>query len=222
MSNTDIFNNPAFDTMLSAIASAEAQADAAKGDASTARSVLNTAKIDAYVELIAGIAPLTLRSGKFLKKADREHLTAELTAMLGDDKKSVIKKYRENSVKARVKFGIHGDNITPDMVREIFADQEIDSEAKLAKAVKADKEKSKAEKLAEAVYGGFKLAVDEDGQTVQTDKFVEGLTDEEIEEFLDQCAVQKAAREAARVAATEAASAKADENDVVNSVFEAA
>ena len=194
MSNTDIFNNPAFDTMLSAIASAEAQADAAKGDASTARSVLNTAKIDAYVELIAGIAPLTLRSGKFLKKADREHLTAELTAMLGDDKKAVIKKYRENSVKARVKFGIHGDNITPDI----------------------------ATRGNNHTTSGFKLAVDEDGQTVQTDKFSEGLTDEEIEQFLDHCAEMKAAREAARVAAAEAASAQADENDVVNAVFEAA
>jgi len=145
-----------------------------------------------------------------------------LTAMLGDDKKAVIKKYRENSVKARVKFGIHGDNITPDMVREIFADNEIDSEAKLAKAVKADKEKSKAEKLAEAVYGGFKLAVNEDGVTVETDKFVEGLSDDDIEEFLDHCAEMKAAREAARVAAADAASAQADENDTVNAVFEAA
>jgi len=58
--------------------------------------------------------------------------------------------------------------------------------------------------------------------TVETDKFVEGLSDDDIEEFLDHCAEMKAAREAARVAAADAASAKADENDTVNAVFEAA
>lgn len=222
MSNIDIFNTENFDAMLTAVSSAEQIVDAAKGDAEVARDSINSAKIDAYVALITGISPLSLRNNKHLKKADNDQLLGELTAMLGDDKKAVIKKYKENSVKARVKFNIHGDNVTEAMVRDIFADEGITSEAKLAKAVKADPIKSKAQQLAEAVYGGFKCKIDENGKTVTTDIFKEGLDDAEIEEFLDHCAEMKAAREAAREAAEKAAQAQADENDTVNAVFDAA
>jgi hypothetical protein len=69
-------------------------------------------------------------------------------------KEATAKRYVENSVGAIRMFELSGmDNATPEMVREFFDDSGIDSENKLAKAIKGEAEKSKAQHLAEQVVG---------------------------------------------------------------------
>jgi hypothetical protein len=61
-------------------------------------------------------------------------------------KEATAKRYVENSVGAIRMFELSGmDNATPEMVREFFDDSGIDSENKLAKAIKGEAEKSKAQ-----------------------------------------------------------------------------
>jgi hypothetical protein len=75
------------------------------------------------------------------------------------------------------------DNATPEMVREFLDAAGIDSENKLAKAIKGETEKSKAQMLAEQVVGKWSSAKDENGKVVQGNVFKDGLSDEDLEEF---------------------------------------
>jgi len=142
-------------------------------------------------------------------------------------KEATVKRYIENSVGAVRLLKDHFAEIptqyTPDAIVKDLAVLEIDSENKLAKAVKGESDKSKAERLAEQVVGKFSTKKDENGKVVQGDVFKDGLTDEELDEFhnivRELTAARKAYRDTQAAKAAEAEAAK--ENDTVDSTVEA-
>ena len=107
---------------------------------------------------------------------------------------------------------------TADAIVKDLAALEIDSENKLAKAVKGESDKSKAQRLAEQVVGKFSTKKDENGKQVQGDVFKDGLDDDELDEFQNVMRELMAARKAYRdAAAAKAAEAEAaNENDTVD------
>ena len=139
-------------------------------------------------------------------------------------KEATAKRYIENSVGAIRLFDLSGmDNATPQMVREFLDTSGIDSENKLAKAVKGETEKSKAQMLAEQVVGKWSTAKDDDGKIVQGNVFKDGLSDEELDEFQNVMRELMAARQAYRNSdAAKAAQAGADrENETVDAAVAA-
>ena len=139
----------------------------------------------------------------------------------GGCKDATAKKYLENSVAAKRKFGF-GDNTTPTAVMALFNDQGITSEAKLAKAVSPDDGKTAAEILAEKVIGKWSTKK-ENGKVVQGDKWKDGLTDAELVDFFDALRILEAERatyHANADAAKEAGKAVKKENDTVNDVVD--
>ena len=107
---------------------------------------------------------------------------------------------------------------TADAIVRDLAAMDIDSENKLAKAVKGESDKSKAQRLAEQVVGKFSTKKDENGKQVQGDVFKDGLDDDELDEFQNVMRELMAARKAYRdTAAAKAAEAEAaNENDTVD------
>ena len=107
---------------------------------------------------------------------------------------------------------------TADAIVKDLAALEIDSENKLAKAVKGESDKSKAQRLAEQVVGKFSTKKDENGKQVQGDVFKDGLDDDELDEFQNVMRELMAARKAYRdSAAAKAAEAEAaNENNTVD------
>jgi hypothetical protein len=137
-------------------------------------------------------------------------------------KEATAKRYVENSVGAIRMFELSGmDNATPEMVREFFDDSGIDSENKLAKAIKGEAEKSKAQMLAEQVVGKWSSAKDDNGKVVQGNVFKDGLSDDDLEEFQIAMRELMAARQAYRnSAAAKAAQADATDDGVAAYVAE--
>ena len=107
---------------------------------------------------------------------------------------------------------------TADAILKDLAALEIDSENKLAKAVKGEAEKSKARLLAERVVGKFSSKKDENGKIEQGDVFKDGLDDAELDEFHNEMRELMAARQAYRnaEAAKAAADQAANENETVD------
>ena len=104
---------------------------------------------------------------------------------------------------------------TPEYKALLAEFDKIDSENKLAKAVKGEPDKSKAQRLAEQVVGKFSSKKDDKGNRVQGDVFKDGLTDEELDEFENAMRELKAARTAYRNSeAAKAAEAEAAEENV--------
>ena len=103
-----------------------------------------------------------------------------------------------------------------------LAVMDIDSENKLAKAIKGEGEKSKAAILAERVVGKFSNRKDENGKLVQGDVFRDGLDDEELDEFQNVMRELMAARKAYRDsdAAKAAEKAAESENNTVDAVVD--
>jgi hypothetical protein len=113
------------------------------------------------------------------------------------------------------------DNATPEMVREFLDDAGIDSENKLAKAIKGEAEKSQAQMLAEQVVGKWSSAKDDNGKVVQGNVFKDGLSDDDLEEFQIAMSELMAARQAYRnSAAAKAAQADATDDGVAAYVAE--
>jgi hypothetical protein len=205
------------DTTINVINAAEAQIAGMKADNRANNEAANAQKISAYCELIASIAPVKLVKGN-LPRAVSKTLRAALLEEAGL-KEATAKRYIENSVGAIRLFDLSGmDNATPQMVREFFDGNGIDSENKLAKAVKGETEKSKAQMLAEQVVGKWSTAKDENGKAVRGDVFKDGLSDEELDEFQNVMRELMAARKAYRdtAAAKAAADSAAVENDTVD------
>jgi hypothetical protein len=213
----DIFNNANFDTTMNDIASAEASIANLRGE-NKARTMENNAntqqmnahKIDQYVSLIVAISPVDLvgsGKNKRLPSTVSKQLTEELGTYI---KPATAKKLKENSVKARHKLDIGGDNVTPEMVRAVFADHEIDSEKKLMDAVDGDAGKSEMWKMAEKLFGK---------ETV-TGSFKASKYDAmDWAEFDDACRELKAARLASDEAAAKAKAEAASENETVDKVL---
>jgi hypothetical protein len=208
------------DTTINVINAAEAQIAGLKADNKANNQAANDQKIGAYCELIASLAPVKLVKGN-LPRAVSKALRVALLDEAGL-KEATAKRYVENSVGAIRLFELSGmDNATPDMVREFFDDSGIDSENKLAKAIKGETEKSKAQMLAEQVVGKWSSAKDDNGKVVQGNVFKDGLSDEDLEEFQIAMRELMAARQAYRnSAAAKAAQADATDDGVAAYVAE--
>lgn len=177
--------------------------------------------MSAYGEVIASIAHVKLVKGN-LPRATSKALKSALIEHAGV-KEATAKRYLENSVGAvrliKDSIGDIPTQYTPDAVVADLKAMEIDSENKLAKAVKGEPDKSKAQRLAEQVVGKFSNKKDENGKRVQGDVFKDGLTDDELDEFNNAMRELMAARTAYRnsEAAKAAEAAAADENVTVDS-----
>jgi hypothetical protein len=185
------------DTTINVINAAEAQIAGLKADNKANNQAANDQKIGAYCELIASLAPVKLVKGN-LPRAVSKALRVALLEEAGL-KEATAKRYVENSVGAIRMFELSGmDNATPEMVREFLDDAGIDSENKLAKAIKGEAEKSQAQMLAEQVVGKWSSAKDDNGKVVQGNVFKDGLSDEDLEEFQIAMRELMAARQAYR------------------------
>jgi hypothetical protein len=208
------------DTTINVINAAEAQIAGLKADNKANNEAANDQKIGAYCELIASLAPVKLVKGN-LPRAVSKALRVALLEEAGL-KEATAKRYVENSVGAIRMFELSGmDNATPEMVREFLDAAGIDSENKLAKAIKGETEKSKAQMLAEQVVGKWSSAKDDNGKVVQGNVFKDGLSDEDLEEFQIAMSELMAARQAYRnSAAAKAAQADATDDGVAAYVAE--
>jgi hypothetical protein len=208
------------DTTINVINAAEAQIAGLKADNKANNQAANDQKIGAYCELIASLAPVKLVKGN-LPRAVSKALRVALLEEAGL-KEATAKRYVENSVGAIRMFELSGmDNATPEMVREFFDDAGIDSENKLAKAIKGEAEKSQAQMLAEQVVGKWSSAKDDNGKVVQGNVFKDGLSDDDLEEFQIAMRELMAARQAYRnSAAAKAAQADATDDGVAAYVAE--
>ena len=208
------------DTTINVINAAEAQIAGLKADNKANNQAANDQKIGAYCELIASLAPVKLVKGN-LPRAVSKALRVALLEEAGL-KEATAKRYVENSVGAIRMFELSGmDNATPEMVREFLDAAGIDSENKLAKAIKGETEKSKAQMLAEQVVGKWSSAKDDNGKVVQGNVFKDGLSDDDLEEFQIAMRELMAARQAYRnSAAAKAAQADATDDGVAAYVAE--
>jgi hypothetical protein len=208
------------DTTINVINAAEAQIAGLKADNKANNEAANDQKIGAYCELIASLAPVKLVKGN-LPRAVSKALRVALLDEAGL-KEATAKRYVENSVGAIRMFELSGmDNATPEMVREFLDAAGIDSENKLAKAIKGETEKSKAQMLAEQVVGKWSSAKDDNGKVVQGNVFKDGLSDDDLEEFQIAMSELMAARQAYRnSAAAKAAQADATDDGVAAYVAE--
>ena len=205
---------------VSTVAANEGTLSGLKGDANMVTEQVNATKLATYAELISAISGIALTDKGNLPRSISKTVNGDLTTD-GGCKDATAKKYLENSVAAKRKFGF-GDNTTPTAVLAVFSDQGITSEAKLAKAVSPDDGKTAAEKLAEKVIGKWSTKK-ENGKVVQGDKWKDGLTDQELVEFFDALRKLEAERttyHANADAAKEAGKAVKKENDTVNDVVD--
>ena len=207
------------DNSINVVFKAEQNIADLKGQNRDNNEAANAHKMGAYGEVIASIAHVKLVKGN-LPRAVSKTLRKALLEEAGL-KEATVKRYIENSVGAvrliKDKIGDIPSQYTAAAVVTDLASMEIDSENKLAKAVKGDSDKSKAQRLAEQVVGKFSTKKDENGKQVQGDVFKDGLDDEELDEFQNIMRELMAARQAYRntVAAKEAeAAAASDNNDV--------
>ena len=203
---------------VSTVASNEVTLAGLKGDAKQVTEQVNATKLATYAELISAISGVTLTEKGNLPRSISKTVNHDLTTD-GGCKDAVAKKYLENSVGAKRQFDF-GANTTPTAVLAVFADQGITSEAKLAKAVSGEADKSAALILAEKVMGKWSTKK-ENGKVVQGDKFKDGLKDEELVEFFDELRkleAERATYHANADAAKEAGKAVEKDNDTVNDV----
>lgn len=170
------------DDNLNTIASNEKRINVLKGDAKDANGEAQSLKLNSYCQLIAGIASAPLTAKSNLPTTVSSSLKADLMD-IGGLTESMANKMVKNAVGARNVFGIGGDNMTPLAVSEIFKSNEINSEAKLIKAVAGDDTKSKVQLAVEKVAGKRSTKKDDKGNRVDGDKWIGGFTYDEIEEF---------------------------------------
>lgn len=205
------------DDNLNTIAANEKRINVLKGDAKDANGEAQSLKLNSYCQLIAGIAAAPLTAKSNLPTAVSSSLKADLMD-IGGLTESMANKMVKNAVGARNVFGIGGDNMTPAAVSEIFAANEITSEAKLIKAVAGDDTKSKVQLAVEKVAGKRSTKKDDKGNRIDGDKWIGGFTYDEIEEFrtaLDDALRVRADMEAAAQAAGDQTQA---DNDAVNAM----
>jgi len=208
------------DAAINVVYKAEKEIAVLKGQNRDNNQAANGYKMSAYGEVIASIAHVKLVKGN-LPRAVSKQLRNALLEEAGL-KEATVKRYVENSVGAvrliREKIGEIPSQYTGSAVVSDLAALDIDSENKLAKAVKGEVDKSAAQRLAEQVVGKFSTKKDENGKQVQGDVFKDGLSDEELDDFQNIMRELMAARQAYRDsdAAKAAQSAAADENDTVD------
>jgi len=204
---------------INVIGSNQTRINTLKGDAATIREESQTLKLDTYCQLIAGIAGVKLTAKSNLPPAVSSSLKGDLMDV-GQQTESMANKLVKNAVGARNVFGIAGDNITPEMVASVFADNEITSEAKLIKAVSGEAEKSKVQLAVEKIVGRRSTGKGDKGKRVEGDKWLGGFTYEEIDEFTMMMADQLEVRRAMEAAAQEAADKVDADNESANEMLD--
>lgn len=208
------------DAAINVVYHAEQQITSLKGMNRDNNDLANSHKMAAYGEVIAAIAQVKLVKGN-LPRAVSKVLRTALTEEAGL-KDATVKRYIENSVGAvrliHKEIGDIPSQYTAEAIVHDLATLDIDSENKLAKAVKGEADKSKAQRLAEQVVGKFSTKKDENGKQVQGDVFKDGLDDDELDEFQNIMRELMAARQAYRntVAAKEAEAAASQDNSDVD------
>jgi len=208
------------DASINVVFKAEAAIADLKGQNRDNNEAANAQKMGAYGEVIATIAHVKLVKGNLPRAVSKTLRTALLEE--AGLKEATVKRYVENSVGAvRLITDQIGDipsQYTADAIVRDLAAMDIDSENKLAKAVKGESDKSKAQRLAEQVVGKFSTKKDENGKQVQGDVFKDGLDDDELDEFQNVMRELMAARKAYRdtTAAKAAEAEAANENDTVD------
>ena len=213
------------ETAINNVYQAEESITTLKGNNRDNNEAANAHKMGAYGEVIASIAHVKLVKGN-LPRAVSKVLRKALLEEAGL-KEATVKRYIENGVGGlrliKEQIGDIPTQYTPSEIVTDLKNMEIDSENKLAKAVKGESDKSKAERLAEQVVGKWSTKSLECGKRVQGDVFKDGLSDEELDEFhnivRELTAVRKAYRDTQAAKAAEAEAAK--ENDTVDSAVEA-
>ena len=207
------------DNTVSIVSANETALEGLKGDAKQVTEQVNATKLATYAELISAISGVTLTEKGNLPRSISKTVNHDLTTD-GGCKDAVAKKYLENSVGAKRQFGF-GDNTTPTAVLAVFADKGITSEAKLAKAVSGEADKSAALILAEKVMGKWSTKK-ENGKVVQGDKWKDGLDDEQLAVFFDELNALQAARNNYHndQAAKAAQAAVEKDNETVNDVVD--
>ena len=221
------------DTMVASnIQSAERNIAALKGDAKDNADGIQRNKITVYTEITAVLLGLGddgwAKSGR-VNKSISVPFKAALEASVEDGgagiSKASAKRYWENSVAAargiRRDHGL-GQNSTADAVSELFGDLEITKEAHIVREFVNTREVSPARALAEKVVGKFKWERNQQsGLYKKTGSFVEGLDDDDLNEFEDVIRELKATRAAARAEADATATAAAAETSTVNATLDA-
>jgi len=204
------------DDNLNAIASNEKRIKNLKGDAKEANGEAQTLKLSNYCQLIAGIAAAPLTEKSNLPSQTSSQLKADLMD-IGGLSEGMANKMVKNAVGARNVFNIGGDNITPEMVASTFEVNDINSEAKLIKAVSGDDVKSKVQLAVDKVAGKRSTTKDNKGNRVANgNKWLGGFEYAEIEEFQSLLADALRVRADMEAAAQQAADKTQAENDAVN------
>lgn len=157
---------------------------------------LNSRKIAAYAGLIASINGVKLVKGNLPKYA-RDKVWEGLTVDAGCSK-AIAKKYLENSVGAVREFDFPSQ-ATGAYIEARLIEDGIDSEAKLAKAVKAEGEETAEQKVAREFVGGFTTRKDENGDRVPG-VFKLGKYTDEADPFAALERLRSALDEAERIA----------------------
>jgi hypothetical protein len=200
-----------------AVASREAEIEGLTGSIKETRAAANKVKIGAYSDIISALASVPLTSkGKLPRSISTDLRDTLLEAGVS---KACAKRYVENSTAALRVFEIPSQ-ATPELVEEILATENIDSENALKKACFNSREVSDVRAFAEKLVGKFKTRLTDGGKEVETEEFRPSkLTDEEIdaalEELDDAMRELRAARTAAKAAAKTAADDAEAENEAV-------
>lgn len=122
-----------------------------EGDKDTSKEALarvKTAKLDNIVQLVVGLAAVPLTAKDNLPTTVSSKVKQKL-----QEQALMTKGMSENMVKyvarTRAKWNIGGDNVTPEMVYEIFANHYVTLESGVKQEAPIDSEK----KLVDALYG---------------------------------------------------------------------
>ena len=196
------------DTVLDAMASNEMQNEALTGEAKGINEQRQALKMDSYCQLIAGIAHHKLTAKGHLPTTISKGVKEMLTNYVGLTD-SMAEKMHKNAVGARRELEIGGNNVTPEMVAEVFAGAGITSEAKLIKLVGGQKKQTKIQKLVQQIVGkpsktgkayiGGLVKTNADGK--KTNEFDEGQLEEFKNALEDALRVRREAEAAAKEAA---------------------
>ena len=210
--DADIVNN---------IADCEATINKLNGKIKGDKLVIEGNKMSQYSSLLYTVKDVKLQKGNFPKTVrntivdmlkEQAKVSTATNKRLLENTAAGLKWFRDNVEVADT------SNWTPSYIMEELARLEVDTENALKKACNPNANAPQEDVLAEKVVGKWSTKKDENGNKVQGDKFVEGLTDEQLDRFYDKVTELMAARTEARntAAAKEAEKSVKDENVAVN------
>jgi len=207
------------DSALDAMASNEMENETLVGQAKGINEQRQALKMNSYCHLIAGIAHHQLTAKNHLPTAISSKVKETLVNYVGLTE-SMAEKMHKNAVGARRKLDIGGNNVTPEMVAEVFADAGITSEAKLIKLVGGKEGETKIQKLVHQIVGKpSKTGKTYIGGLVKTNsegKNTNEFDEAQLEEFKNALEDALRVRRAAEAEAEKAAQQAQAENEAIN------